>query len=69
VLNELVWTGEGTTTAGVTAFPYLAGSLSVWVAGLNTTGFVTEDDPTTGAFSLSFAPTSGQTVRVNYTAA
>jgi hypothetical protein len=69
VLNELVWTGDGTTTAGVTAFPYLAGSLSVWVAGLNTTGFVTEDDPTTGAFSLSFAPTSGQTVRVNYTAA
>lgn len=67
VLSELVWTGDGTTTTGVTAFPYLPGSLSVWVAGLNTSGYRTETDPTTGAFALSFAPTTGQTVRVNYT--
>lgn len=69
VVNELAWTGDGTTTTGTTAFPYLPGSLAVWVAGLNVTGYATETTPTTGAFTLAFAPTAGQTVRVNYTAA
>jgi hypothetical protein len=69
ILNELVWVGDDTTTSGTTDFPYTPGSLSIWVAGLNTTGYVTEDDPTTGALSLAFTPTGGQTVRANYTAA
>lgn len=68
VINELAWTGDGTTVAGVTDFPYIGGSLAVWVAGLNVTGYKTEVDPSTGDFNVSFAPTSGQTVRVNYTA-
>lgn len=69
VLNELVWTGDGVTTSDTTAFPYLAGTLRVWVAGLNVAGHWTETTPATGAFALDFAPTTGQTVRVNYTAA
>lgn len=69
VLNEFGWSGDGATTAGVTAYPYLAGSLRVWVAGLNVAGHWTEDDPTTGDYSLDFAPTAGQVVRVSYTAA
>ncbi len=68
VINELAWTGDGTTVAGSTDFPYIAGSLAVWVAGLNVTLHKTETSPATGTFSLDFAPTSGQTVRVNYTA-
>jgi len=69
VMNELAWTGDGTTTTGVTSYPYTPGSLRVWVAGLNAAGSWTETNPATGAFALNFAPTTGQTVRVNYTAA
>jgi hypothetical protein len=69
VINELDGTGNGSTTSWVTAFPYVPGSLSVWVAGLNVTSHKTETTPTTGAWGLDFAPTTGQTIRVNYTAA
>lgn len=69
VQNELVFTGDGTTVAGVTLYPYSAGTLRVWVAGLNAAGYLTETNPATGAFDLDFAPTAGQTVRANYTAA
>lgn len=69
VLNEFAWTGNGTTTAGVTAYHYLAGTLRVWVAGMNVAGHWTEDNPATGAYHLNFAPTTGQRVTVNYTAA
>lgn len=69
VLNELVWTGDGTTVNGTTAYGFQSGTLRVWVAGLNVAGHWTEISPAAGTFSLDFAPTSGQTVRVNYTAA
>jgi hypothetical protein len=67
VQNEFVWTGDGTTTTGTTAYHYVPGTLRVWVAGLNAAGYITETSPATGAFALTFAPTPGQTVRVNYT--
>jgi uncharacterized membrane protein YgcG len=65
VVNEFAFAGDGFTTTGTTAHPYVPGSLAVWVAGLNVTSHKTEVDPATGAFSLDFAPTAGQTVRVN----
>lgn len=69
VVNEFGFSGDGFTTAGTTAHPYVPGSLAVWVAGLNATSHKSEDDPSTGAYSLDFAPTAGQTVRLNYTTA
>lgn len=69
VLNELVATGDGTTDDWTTDFPYTTGSLRVWVDGVNVTGEATEDDNTTGAFSLSFAPLTGEAIRVSYNAA
>lgn len=69
VFNELVFIGDSTTVDGTTDFPYQTGSLRIWVAGLNVAGHWTETDPSAGEFTLDFAPTAGQTVRVDYTAA
>lgn len=69
VTNELLFTGDGVANGGATAFPYLPGTLRIWVAGLNVAGHVTEVTPASGTYTLDFTPTTGQTVRGNYTAA
>ncbi len=60
---------DGITDAFLTGDPYVAGSLEVYLDGVlqnAVIGYVTEDDPTTGAFSLGSVPLIGQTVYVHY---
>jgi hypothetical protein len=65
--NALEWTtpvgGEvaspdpdGFRTDFTTAGPYLPGSLQVFVDGVTIVGGLTETDPTSGTFTLDFAP-------------
>lgn len=69
VQNELLFTGDGILNGGATAYPFLAGTLRIWVAGLSVAGHVTEVSPAAGTYTLDFTPTTGQTVRASYTAA
>lgn len=66
VSNEFVANGDGTTTGWTTDYPYITASLRVWVDGVNVTSEKTETNNTTGAFSLSFAPVTGETIRASY---
>lgn len=59
---------DGTTTVFTTLWPYADGSLRVYVDNLNQTAAVTESDPATGEFTLAFAPTSTERIRVYYQA-
>lgn len=62
------FTGDGTTTSydtvGTPPLAYRAGSLRVWVGGLDWTPSVTETDPDTGAWDLDYAPPDGATIKV-----
>ncbi len=66
---EFVANGDGTTTSWTTATAYVAGSLRVFVDGVNVTSAATETTPATGAFSLDFAPDTDETIRVSYSPA
>jgi len=74
VKNEFVADGDGTTTSFTTRFPYVAGSLEVFVDGVPIINGYTEVDPDAGTFSLDFAPqaavgdTRAERVTVNYQA-
>lgn len=57
VLMEYVADGDAVTTAFSTGYPYTAGTLRVYFNSVNHTFEKTEDDPTTGAFSVATAPT------------
>lgn len=64
VLNETVGVGDGTTTVFFTDWPYAPGSLQVFINGIG--HLATESDSETGEFTLSFAPTSSETIVVSY---
>lgn len=53
---------DGSNTAFSTHTPYAAGSLRVFVDGIEQTQAATETNPATGAFTLSFAPRLGERV-------
>lgn len=61
-------TVNGSTTAFTTAFPYVPGSLKVFINGLKqkTTTHFTETTPTTGVFTMSEAPLTGDIITVEY---
>jgi hypothetical protein len=56
VRDEHVADGDGTTTDFTTNFPYVSGSLRVYVDGVQIINGLTETDPDAGEFSLDFAP-------------
>jgi hypothetical protein len=58
--------GDGVTTTGTTHYPYQAGSLRVRVNGLDWTGSLTETSPSTGGYTLAYAPPLGATVERSY---
>jgi hypothetical protein len=67
---------DGTTTTFATAAPYAPGSLRVLVDNTDQTAAITSQDPTTGSFTLAFAPKAAdathsvaETVVVSYIAA
>lgn len=67
VENELSLTQpDGSTLIFFTKYPYADGSLRVFVDNLNQTAAVTESDPTTGEFTLAFAPRADEVVRTYY---
>jgi len=74
VKNEFVADGDGTTTSFTTRYPYVAGSLEVFVDGVPIINGYTEIDPDAGTFSLDFAPqaasgdTRAERLTVNYQA-
>lgn len=59
---------DGTQTTFFTAGPYVAGTLRVFVDDTNQTAAVTAESPDLGQFTLAFAPTSTEVIKVNYTA-
>lgn len=64
IVNELAGVGDGTTTVFTTDYPYHPLSLQVEVDGI----LVGADpsDPTGQEFTLSYAPDTGEEVRVSY---
>jgi hypothetical protein len=56
VRDEHVADGDGTTTDFTTDWPYVSGSLRVYVDGVQIINGLTEVDPDAGTFSLDFAP-------------
>lgn len=57
---------DGTQTVFTASWPYADGSLTVWVDNLDQSMAMTESDPETGEFTLAFAPTTSERVRVRY---
>lgn len=68
-VHDVTTAGDGTTTVYSSQFPYRPGTLAVWVNGLDWSAEVTEDDPTTGDYTLAYPPPLGATVWVRYLAA
>lgn len=66
VIGEAVATGDGTTTAFNTSFPYAPSSLKVNIDIGRLTGTVTETDPTTGAFTITPAPYDTEAITADY---
>jgi hypothetical protein len=58
-----------TTTTFSTQHPYMPGSLFVKVNGVNWTGDIASQDPTTGSFTFTHAPKAGADIVVDYRAA
>jgi hypothetical protein len=69
VTNEPATSGDGTTTTFSTQHPYMPGSLFVKVNGVNWTGDIASQDPTTGSFTFTHAPKAGADIVVDYRAA
>jgi hypothetical protein len=69
VTNEPAPSGDGTTTTFSTQHPYMPGSLFVKVNGVNWTGDIASQDPTTGSFTFTHAPKAGADIVVDYRAA
>ena len=60
-------TGDNSTTAFTTSQPYVAGTLQVFINGLNQgSAYLTETDPLTGAFTLGTAPLATDDFWVSY---
>lgn len=62
---ETAGTGDGSTTAFATAFPYQPGTLQVYVNDMPELG-ITETDPSTGSFTFDDPPFNSETVKVRY---
>jgi hypothetical protein len=69
VTNEPATSGDGSTTTFSTQHPYMPGSLFVKVNGVNWTGDIATQDPTTGSFTFTHAPKAGADIVVDYRAA
>jgi hypothetical protein len=69
VTNEPATSGDGSTTTFSTQHPYMPGSLFVKVNGVNWTGDIASQDPTTGSFTFTHAPKAGADIVVDYRAA
>jgi hypothetical protein len=69
VTNEPATSGDGVTTTFSTQHPYMPGSLFVKVNGVNWTGDIASQDPTTGSFTFTHAPKVGADIVVDYRAA
>jgi hypothetical protein len=69
VTNEPATSGDGVTTTFSTQHPYMPGSLFVKVNGVNWTGDIASQDPTTGSFTFTHAPKAGADIVVDYRAA
>jgi hypothetical protein len=69
VTNEPAPSGDGATTTFSTQHPYMPGSLFVKVNGVNWTGDIASQDPTTGSFTFTHAPKAGADIVVDYRAA
>lgn len=57
---------NGTNMTFTTAFPFAPGSLKVFVDNVDQTGAITSQTPSTGSFTLAFAPVVGEQITVNY---
>ncbi len=66
VNDIIVGYGNGTAVYSVPSTAYTPGSLRVWVDGLEQTAAVTESDPTTGEFDLSFTPDDTELITASY---
>lgn len=66
VLGEYVGTGDGSTTAFTTNFPYQPGTLRIVMGGGLDEHNITETNPSTGAFSFSSPPFDGEVIRAYY---
>jgi hypothetical protein len=58
--------GDGSTDTFSLTWPYMPGSIEVLVDGVDWSDEVTETDPTTGSFSLTYAPPAGAVLIVRY---
>ena len=63
VVHEDVGEGDGTTVTFNTRFPYAVNSLRVFVDGVQIIAGLTQSDPTTGEFTLDFAPQGPSVIR------
>lgn len=59
-------TVDGSNTSFFTSQPYIAATLQVYINGLAQSFEVTETDPTTGEFTISPAPLTGDDLVVSY---
>lgn len=57
---------NGSNPDFTTLLPYVGGSLQVYINGLAQSGFITEDNPGAGEFSLDTAPETGDDIKVAY---
>lgn len=57
---------DGTNLVYTTAYPYIPGSLQVYVNGLAQSSFINETDPASGEFELDKAPLTGDNISVYY---
>lgn len=67
VRNEVLGTGDGSTTVFTTAFPYVPNSLRAEVAGFVVP--IDTTDPASGIFAILGAPPQGELVIASYKAA
>lgn len=58
--------GDGTTTDFTVDWPYLAGSIHLWVNGLDWTPQVNETDPAAGEYTLDYPVPTGADVIIRY---
>lgn len=60
---------DGVNATFTTLYPYVPGSLKVWVNGVEWTTDIATQDPATGSFTFTHAPKADSDILVNYQAA
>lgn len=66
VSHEYIAMGDGTTRDFRTAQPFVDGSLTVYVDGIDQTGALASQDGAAGTFGVRFAPSRGEQVEAGY---